>query len=169
MTFYVENETDEVFDFDINELIKNLTEKVLDSENVPYKDVSLNVTFTDDATIHSINNEFRNIDRATDVLSFPAIDFINPADFSFISDTDVDYFDPDSHELILGDICISLEHAHSQALEYGHSFRREIAFLITHSLLHLIGYDHMADDERIVMENKQEAILQQLNITRETN
>ncbi len=167
MTFYVENETDECFEFDIDALIKELTLCLLDQENVPFKDISLNVTFTDDNTIHEINKEFRDIDRATDVLSFPAIDFVNPADFSIIHGDEADYFDPDTKELILGDIMISMEHAHQQAIEYGHSFKREIAFLITHSLLHLIGYDHMNDEERIVMEGKQESILKSLNITRE--
>lgn len=167
MTFYVENETEELFEFDIDELIKSLTETTLTMEEVPFKDVSLNVTFTDDETIQEINKEFRDMDKSTDVLSFPAIDFEIPADFSNIEGDEADYFDPDTGELILGDIMISLEHAHAQAVEYGHSFRREIAFLITHSLLHLIGYDHMEEEERIVMETKQEVILERLNITRE--
>lgn len=167
MTFYVENETEEIFDFDIDELIKNLTNTLLEQEAVPFKDVSLNVTFTDDETIHEINKEFREIDRSTDVLSFPAIDFEIPGDFSNLKGDEPDYFDPETHEMLLGDIMISLEHAHAQAVEYGHSFRREIAFLIAHSLLHLIGYDHMEEDERMVMESKQEEILKTLNITRE--
>lgn len=167
MTFYVENETEELFEFDIDELIKSLTETTLMMEEVPFKDVSLNVTFTDDETIREINREFRDMDKSTDVLSFPTIGFEIPADFSNIEGDEADYFDPDTGELILGDIMISLEHAHAQAVEYGHSFRREIAFLITHSLLHLIGYDHMGEDERAVMETKQEAILERLNITRE--
>ena len=167
MTFYVENETDEQFEFNIDELIKSLTLKVLETESVPFKDVTLNVTFTDDASIKEINREFREIDRATDVLSFPAIDFETPADFSGVEEGCPDYFNPDTNELILGDIMISLERAHAQAEEYGHSFKREVAFLITHSLLHLIGYDHMTDEERVVMEDKQEAVLQALNITRE--
>lgn len=168
MTFYVDNDTEEKFDFDIELLIKDLTSEVLDMESFPYKDVSLNVTFTDDETIKEINNQFRNIDKSTDVLSFPAIDFEVPSDASFILGDEADYFDPDTNELILGDIMISLEHAHSQANEYGHSFKREIAFLITHSLLHLLGYDHMEDEERVVMESKQTLVLNKLNITRET-
>ncbi|MCR5721542.1 MAG: rRNA maturation RNase YbeY [Lachnospiraceae bacterium] len=167
MTFYVENETEEQFEFNIEELIKSLTLKVLETESVPFKDVTLNVTFTDDESIREINRDFREIDKATDVLSFPAIDFPSAADFSFVEEGSPDYFDPDTKELILGDIMISLERAHAQAEEYGHSFKREIAFLITHSLLHLIGYDHMTDEERTVMEGKQEAVLQALNITRE--
>ena len=167
MTFYVENETEEQFEFNIEELIKSLTLKVLETESVPFKDVTLNVTFTDDESIREINRDFREIDKATDVLSFPAIDFPSAGDFSLVKEGSPDYFDPDTKELILGDIMISLERAHAQAEEYGHSFKREIAFLITHSLLHLIGYDHMTDEERTVMEGKQEAVLQALNITRE--
>ncbi len=167
MTFYVENETEEQFEFNIEELIKSLTLKVLETESVPFKDVTLNVTFTDDESIREINRDFREIDKATDVLSFPAIDFPSAADFSLVEEGSPDYFDPDTKELILGDIMISLERAHAQAEEYGHSFKREIAFLITHSLLRLIGYDHMTDEERTVMEGKQEAVLQALNITRE--
>ena len=167
MTFYVENETEERFEFNIEELIKSLTMKVLETESVPFKDVTLNVTFTDDESIKEINRDFREIDKATDVLSFPAIDFPSAGDFSLVAEGSPDYFDPDTKELILGDIMISLERAHAQAEEYGHSFKREIAFLITHSLLHLIGYDHMTDEERTVMEGKQEAVLQALNITRE--
>lgn len=167
MTFYVENETEELFDFDIEDLIKTLTEKVLKTEKVKYKNVTLNVLFTDNEGIRTINREFRDIDKDTDVLSFPAIPFEKPADFKIIKGCEADYFDPDTNELILGDIMISLEKAHYQAEEYGHSFRREISFLITHSLLHLLGYDHMTDDERVIMEKKQNNVLTALNITRE--
>lgn len=167
MTFYVENETEEKFDFDVEALIRALTEELIKEENIPFKDISLNVTFTDDEEIHEINKEFRDIDKSTDVLSFPALSFETAGDFSFINGDEADYFDPDTNELILGDIMISLEHAHAQANEYGHSFKREIAFLITHSLLHLSGYDHMNDDERVIMEAKQDNILKALNITRE--
>ena len=167
MTFYVENETGKELPFSVEDLLKSITEKTLLKENVPFKDVSVNLTITDDASIRSVNKEYRNIDSATDVLSFPAIDFITPVNFTDISEGDPDYFDQDTHELILGDIMISLDHAEKQAEEYGHSLKREIAFLITHSLLHLLGYDHMEDDERVIMEEKQEEILNELGIVRE--
>ncbi|MBO7601220.1 MAG: rRNA maturation RNase YbeY [Lachnospiraceae bacterium] len=167
MTFYVENETGEEFSFDEKKLIEMLTDTVLKKLDCPYKDISLNVTFTDDESIREINKEFREIDKSTDVLSFPALDFDVPGDFSLIKENDSSYFDLETGELLLGDIMISLEHAHKQAEEYGHSFRREIAFLITHSLLHLCGYDHMTDDDRIVMEDLQNEILNSLGITRE--
>ena len=166
MTFYVENETSEQFEFDVEALIKELTKTVLESENVPFKDVSLNVTFTDDDSIQTVNAEFREIDRSTDVLSFPAIDVEAPADFSGIKAGSPDYFDPETGELILGDIMISIDHARAQAKEYEHSFKREIAFLITHSLFHLLGYDHMEDGERLLMESKQSEILNKLGIKR---
>lgn len=167
MTFYVDNETDFSFEFDIDQLIKDLTVKTLEYENVPYKDISLNVTFTDDASIQEVNKDFRNIDKSTDVLSFPALDFEEPANFSLIEGNEAQYFDPETDELILGDIMISIDHVIAQSKEYNHSIRRETAFLITHSLLHLLGYDHMEDNERLVMEKKQEEILNLLNITRE--
>ena len=168
MTFYVENETEEQFPFDVEKLISTLTKELIRTFKIPYE-VSLNVSFTNDESIREINKEFRGIDRATDVLSFPAIEFATPGDFSLIEKDSFDLFDPDTKELILGDIMISLEHAHSQALEYGHSFKREIAFLITHSLLHLAGFDHETDEERLIMEEHQRQILDTLGITRETD
>lgn len=167
MTFYVENETEEQFEFDVEELIKTLTHETLKKLNCPFEDYLLNVTFTDDEEIHAINKEYRNIDKSTDVLSFPALEFETPGDFSGISEDDADCFDFETGELILGDIMISLEHAHLQAEEYGHSFRREIAFLLTHSLLHLSGFDHETEEERKEMEALQEEILTKLGITRE--
>ena len=168
MTFYVENETEEQFSFDVDKLISTLTNELISTFDIPYE-VSLNVSFTDDETIRNINKEFRGIDHATDVLSFPAIEFETPGDFSIIQKDSFEFFDPDTKELILGDIMISLEHAHSQALEYGHSFKREIAFLITHSLLHLSGFDHETENERAVMEDYQRKILDTVGITRETD
>ncbi|MBP5151881.1 MAG: rRNA maturation RNase YbeY [Lachnospiraceae bacterium] len=167
MTFYVDNDTDFTFDFDTEKLLKDLTEQVLKDEKVPFSDVSVNLSFTDEETIKETNSEFRGIDKVTDVLSFPAVDLERPSDFSGISEGDPAYFDADTGELILGDIMICIKRALEQAEEYGHSFKREIAFLITHSLFHLLGYDHETDEERLVMEEKQEEILKKLNILRE--
>ena len=168
MTFYVENETNEEFPFNVEELISTLTVELVKTFGIQYE-VSLNVSFTDDTSIREINKEFRGIDKSTDVLSFPALEFETPGDFSNIEEDSPEYFDPDTKELILGDIMISLEHAHAQALEYGHSFKREIAFLITHSLLHLSGFDHESDEERAVMEDYQRKLLDTVGITRETD
>ena len=116
--------------------------------------------------IQSINREHRGIDSVTDVLSFPAIDFKKPCGFDIINENDMSLFDPDSGELLLGDIVICYDRVIAQAEEYGHSVKREFSFLIVHSLLHLFGYDHIDDNDRIIMENTQRDILDILNITR---
>lgn len=165
MTFCVENETDKEFPFDVEEVAGKVIEEALESEKCPYE-VIVDILLTDNEGIHSINNEFRGIDRPTDVLSFPNVDYENPADFSEIEDRIEDYFDPESGELCLGDIVISVDKVFEQAKEYGHSPKREYAFLIAHSMLHLLGYDHMEPEEAAVMERKQEEILSRLGITR---
>ena len=100
------------------------------------------------------------------MLSFPNVDYERPADFSGVEERVEDYFDPESGELLLGDIVISIEKVYEQAKEYGHSQLREYAFLIAHSMLHLLGYDHMEQKEALVMEQKQEELLNRLGITR---
>ena len=124
------------------------------------------MTLTDNEGIHAINKEYRQIDRPTDVLSFPMLSYETPGDFSFLSDENEDDFNPDTGEVMLGDIIISVDKVKEQALEYGHSEKREFAFLITHSMLHLFGYDHMEADETAVMEEHQRKILDALGITR---
>ena len=119
----------------------------------------------DNNRIHDINKEFRDIDRPTDVLSFPMVEYDDAGEFAFLEDED-DCFNPETGELMLGDIIISLDKVEEQAIAYGHSFTREYAFLIAHSMLHLMGYDHMTDDDASIMEAKQRAILDNLNITR---
>ena len=165
MTFYVESETDKTLPFEAEEVAGKVIVEALDLENCPYE-VSVNVLLTDDQGIHAMNKQYRWIDRPTDVLSFPNVDYENPSDFTGIEDTAEDYFDPESGELCLGDIVISVEKVYAQAEEYGHTPRREYAFLIAHSMLHLLGYDHMEPDEAAVMEQKQEEILNRLGITR---
>ncbi len=132
----------------------------------PYE-CSVNMLLTDDAAIHSMNKEFRGIDRATDVLSFPMVDYKEPGNFDGLEEHTEEYFEPESGELLLGDIVISVERAKAQAAEYGHSVKREMAFLTAHSMLHLFGYDHMEDAERIEMERMQEEILAKLSIGRD--
>ena len=166
MTFYVENETEVVFPFDIEMLIKQVAEEVLDTEQCPYE-VQLNVLVTDNEGIHQFNKEHRGIDRPTDVLSFPNIEFESEGVFDIDEDEEADYFDPDSGELILGDIIISADKVSEQAESYGHSLKREFAFLVAHSMLHLCGYDHMVEEEAKVMEQKQEETLSKLGITRD--
>ena len=166
MHFFVENETDITFDFDIEKTVEDVCMEVLDSEGCPYES-QVNVLLTDNEGIRMFNKEYRNIDRETDVLSFPNLDFETPGFYEVDEEAEADYFDPESGELILGDIIISVNKVIEQADSYAHSQKREFAFLVAHSMLHLAGYDHMEPEEAKIMEAKQEAVLQKLNITRD--
>ena len=161
----MENETERDFPFDGQQLVNRVMEAVLDVEGCPYE-ASVNVLLTNDEEIREYNKEYRGIDRATDVLSFPNIEYAQPSDFSRVEECEADYFDPDSGELLLGDIILSVDKVREQAESYGHSQLREFAFLITHSMLHLCGYDHMEETEAQTMEEKQKDILEKLGITR---
>ena len=165
MTLYAENETDVTFPFPVEETATKVIEAVLKSEGCPF-DATVNLLITDNEGIREYNRQYREIDKETDVLSFPNLDFDAPGDFGKVTENKADYFDPDSGELILGDVIVSADKVIEQAENYGHDQKREFAFLVAHSMLHLCGYDHMADDERVVMEEKQEAVLQGLGITR---
>ncbi len=158
-------EIEERFGFDAEAIAAKVVSAVLSQEGCPYE-VTVDVTITTDGEIHQINLEQRGIDRATDVLSFPMTQYPAAGVFDFL-EYERDAFDPDSGELLLGDIVISAEHVKVQALEYGHSQLREFAFLVAHSMLHLIGYDHMTEDEASIMEAKQKEVLELLGITRE--
>ncbi len=168
MTINIENESGEEFDFDCEKLLKKVVLKALEREKCPYE-CEVNIIFTDDDGIRDLNRDYRNLDVPTDVLSFSMAEYKAPADFSELEDDGVkmDCFNPDTNELVLGDIVISVERAMEQAAEYGHSLKREICFLTAHSILHLIGYDHMDDEGRIDMEERQEAVLEELGITRD--
>ena len=164
MRIYLEDESDLSLGLEYEELINMIGERVLDTEGCPYES-QVEVLLTGNKEIHEVNLEFRNIDRPTDVLSFPMVDFKEPGNFDFLED-DESCFDPETGELMLGNIEISKEKVIAQAEEYGHSVKREFSFLVAHSMLHLLGYDHMEDDERAVMEKKQSDILDSLGITR---
>ena len=155
---------------DINEeLARSVIEEALAFTGCPFE-AQVSLTITGDDAIQEINRAYRGIDASTDVLSFPMIDFPVPGDFSFLEDQEIadgTCFDPDSGALTLGDIVISADHVKKQAAEYGHSQKREFAFLIAHSMLHLMGYDHMEADEAEEMERMQEQILEKLHIRRE--
>ncbi len=171
MTINIEYETDEKLDFDWETVIKSVVETACDYVKCPYE-AEVSVTLTDNESIRQINNEYRQIDNPTDVLSFPLLNYGYPADFSFLESDDEDdeivseYFNPDSGELMLGDIIISVDKVKEQSLKYGHTDRRELAFLVAHSMMHLFGYDHMESTEAVVMEQKQEDVLSILGITR---
>lgn len=165
MSVFIENEYDKNIDIDYNTIITKVIEEAIDFVNCPFE-CEVNVTIVDNDSIRQINSSQRNIDKETDVLSFPLIDYDAPADFSKIED-DINYFNPDSGELMIGDIVISYDKVISQAEAFNHSKIREIAFLTAHSMLHLFGYDHMEEQEKFDMENKQNIILNNLGITRE--
>ena len=166
MTSYVENETDVSFPFTMQEILEQIMETVLETENCPYE-TTVNLLLTDRNGIREYNREYRDLDKETDVLSFPNIPFIKAGDFTVVEEDEAAYFDPDSGELVLGDIILSADHVAAQAQEYGHSLLREFAFLIAHSMFHLCGYDHMTPQEATIMERKQEEVLEQLKITRD--
>lgn len=166
MALYYEEEVSFDVDFDVREVAWKVIDEVADMEQIPYEfDVYL--TMVDNDSIHEINYAQRGIDAPTDVLSFPNLDFIVPGDFSLLEENEFDYFDMESGMLLLGDIVISVDKVKEQAIEYGHSMKREFAFLVAHSMLHLCGYDHMETEEAIVMEEKQKRVLDNVNITRE--
>ena len=165
MTILLEEETEVSFDFDHKTLANEVIEAACDAENCPYE-AEVNLTLVDNDSIHEINREYRQIDRPTDVLSFPMQTYDAPADFSHAEDCVEDNFNPDTGELLLGDIILSVDKVKEQAAAYGHSEKREFAFLILHSMLHLFGYDHETEQEREAMEARQRSILDDLGITR---
>lgn len=166
MHFFIENETDTTFEFDIDKIVESVVLEVLDTEGCPYE-AQINVLLTDNEGIRSFNRDYRNIDKETDVLSFPNLDFDTPGFYEIDEDMEAAYFDPETGELVLGDIIISVEKVIEQAASYGHSNKREFAFLVAHSMLHLSGYDHMEPEEAKIMEEKQEMVLRKLNINRD--
>lgn len=165
MTIEIEYETEIKLQLPAEEIITEVVGEALRYEACPYE-IELNILLTDNAAIQEINREQRKIDAPTDVLSFPMIEYETPSDFSFVEDCVEDCFNPETGELLLGDIVISTEKVLEQAESYGHSVKRELAFLVAHSMLHLFGYDHMEEQERLVMEEKQREILHNLGIER---
>ena len=164
MTIYFEEEGSLKLPFSCQELAERVIESALDDIGCPYE-TEVNLLITMNEEIREMNLRFRGIDRATDVLSFPDRKSDHQGDFTFLEERE-DCFHPDTGELVLGDIVISKEKVVSQAEEFGHTPEREYAFLIAHSVLHLSGYDHIEEDERLLMERLQKRILEKLNILR---
>lgn len=164
MTLFFEEEGELQLSLPCKELAEKVINAALDYVGCPYE-AEVNLLLTMNEEIHQMNNEFREIDRPTDVLSFPMVEYDFPADFESLEDV-FECFNPETGELMLGDIVISKEKVIEQAEEFGHSIEREYAFLIAHSVLHLTGYDHMEEEERMVMEEKQRDILDNLQIFR---
>ncbi|MDD6034927.1 MAG: rRNA maturation RNase YbeY [Lachnospiraceae bacterium] len=165
MTIHIEEETKIPFLFDYKALTERVITGALDYIECPYE-AEVNVLFTDNASIREINRENRNLDAATDVLSFPMGEYPVPGEFDSLEEEQPDVFHPDTGELMLGDIVISVERVMSQAEEFGHSIERELGFLLAHSILHLCGFDHIEEEDRVVMEEKQRQIMEALKLYR---
>ncbi len=165
MTLIIECECKPEFSFHYKVLAGQVVEACLEAEDFPYE-AEIALTLVDNDTIRRINRENRDIDAATDVLSFPMLTYPGGGDFSTLDDQVEDCVNPDTGEVLLGDIVISVDKVREQAKAYGHKEKREYAFLITHSMLHLMGYDHLEADEAAEMEARQRQILEDLGITR---
>ena len=166
MTINFEKECETSFSFPEEEVAADVINKALEYERCPYE-AEVNLLITDNKRICEMNREYRGIDRPTDVLSFPSLTYERAGNFDFLEREEEIYnFHPDSGELMLGDIVVSKDKVIEQAQNYGHSEKREYAFLIAHSRLHLMGYDHMTEQEANVMERKQAEILEDLGISR---
>ena len=152
---YLDIEENDKYD----EIIKPVLEECYKEENLTNSNLTIQITLTNPENIRKFNKEYRNIDRETDVLSFPMFEKseldekIKNQDFQFAD--------------ILGDMVISIERVHEQAIEYGHSFKRELSYMVVHSFYHLMGYDHIEEEDKKQMRQKEEKILQKLDITRD--
>lgn len=155
MTILIDNRTEWILTEDIEDLIKKVISKTLTYEEFD-EECEISISIVNNDEIRNINKQFRKIDSETDVLSFPQLTF-EEGEFADVNEDD---------EIILGDIIISIDKAKEQANEYGHSLEREIAFLTAHSMLHLLGYDHVEDDEEEEMFAKQKEILIKAGIPR---
>ncbi len=169
MTFYIENTIEDEIPFPLEENVERIMREALDMEECPYE-CEITLVITNNEGIQSYNKEFRNIDKSTDVLSFPNVEYDLPSDFSHLEDDSVyvECFNLDSGELMLGDMIISYETIVEQADLYNNSIFREFSFMVIHSMLHLLGYDHIEDDDRAIMEQKQKELLERLGITQDS-
>ena len=164
MSFFIEEECEVNFSFDYKKLAQKVVEFCLEHEEFPYE-AEVNLTLTDDEGIHSINKEFRQIDRPTDVLSFPMYEIrmgksIDLNDYAG---------ELENNSLMIGSIAICEAIAASQAVEYGHSKEREICFLALHGFLHLLGYDHIEKDDEELMQSVAELVLIRKGLKRGDN
>ena len=139
--------------------IKKVIEQCFKEENMEDSKLYISITLTTPEHIHEINKQYRNVDRATDVLSFPI--FEKEEIDEKIRNHDFE------HEYVLGDIVISIEKVEEQAKEYGHSFEREFAYMLVHGFYHLMGYDHIQEEDKVIMRVKEEKVLKKLGIRRD--
>ncbi len=165
MTVYFEDEAGISFGFDPEEKVEEMIAFVRDHVECPY-DIEVSVTLVDTDTIRQVNSQFRQIEKVTDVLSFPMMEYDSPRDFGGQAFQNSLSLSPDTQEMILGDILLCSEVVKTQAEEYGHSELREFCFLVVHSMLHLFGYDHIQEEDRREMEEEQRKIMDRLRINR---
>lgn len=154
---YLDIERNEEYEEVINEVIQ----KCFLEEKLNYTNIYISITLTNPKNIRKINKDYRNIDKETDVLSFPM--FEKDEIDAIIESKEYEIDD------VLGDIIISIDRVKEQAIEYGHSFKRELAYMVVHGFYHLMGYDHIKEEDKEEMRPKEEKILQELNITRDEN
>lgn len=165
MTLNIISDSAPGFQFHYKKLAEKVINYTLKEEAFPY-DAEICLTLVDNNEIHDLNKQTRGVDSPTDVLSFPMLEYPAPGDFSLLQENLYEITNPENGEVVLGDIVLSVEKVKSQAAEYGHTEKREYAFLIVHSMLHLLGYDHMEEQDAIEMERKQNDILEHLDIRR---
>ncbi len=144
---------------EFEEIIKKVIEQCFKEEKLENSKLNISITLTTPENIRKINKEYRNVDNETDVLSFPI--FEKEELDKKILNNKFEYED------ILGDIVISIKRVEEQAKEYGHSFERELSYMIVHGFYHLMGYDHIKEEDKLVMRSKEEKVLTKLGITRE--
>ena len=164
MSVFIEKEIDMDITIPYEDLANRAIEQCLSDMGCPYE-AEVNLVITDNEGIKEVNLDQRNLDKATDVLSFPFVEWEEPNAYELLENSPA-YFNPDTGELMLGDIMLSYEKVQSQALEYGHSLEREYSFLIVHSMLHLLGFDHMDEEDKKMMEAWQEKMMSNLGILR---
>lgn len=164
---YIDNRQDKI---EIDENTLNTLEEIIKyalKEEEVHINTEVSVILIDNNEIKEINKETRDIDKVTDVLSFPMLDYPKGKIYKEVyKDYQFDDSYLDEGELVLGDIVLSLERAEEQSKEFGHSFLREVCYLTIHSVLHLLGYDHMEDDEKAIMRKREEEILNKFSIKR---
>ena len=164
MTINIEKEVEVSFPFDYKKLAEEVVLAALDAEDFPFE-AEIGLLLVSLKGIQEINFQQRNLDKPTDVLSFPMIAYERPGDFASIEQEE-DNFNPDTGEAMLGDIVLCVDKVKEQAERFGHSEMREFSFLFLLSMLHLFGYDHMTKEEAGEMEEKQRKILDQMGIFR---
>ena len=141
---------------DCEELINRVLEECFRVENIEDSKLYISITLTNPENIRKLNREYRKIDKETDVLSFPMFEKDEIPNLKYLE-----------YEEVLGDIIISIQRVEEQAIEYGHSFERELAYMIVHGFYHLMGEDHIKEEDKRIMREKEEKILNRLNIIRE--